>query len=435
MFGQLAHAGPVTLLAAGQEQQGQILREAVQDYVGGSPESVSRSTIVSTTSEQSKPLLVHVAAVARSFYYAAQLGQMRYMKDNGFRVMVVANPDEVLRRFAREAGINALGISMKRAISPLRDLLAIWSIYWRLRKLKPQIVHAHTPKGGLVGMIGAFLAGVRIRVYHVHGLPHLTARGVSRRLLMSAEYVSCSLAHRVYFVSPSIRGIALESGLCAQRKARMLCHGSINGVDARLRFNPDNYNRAEILREMRIPAEAQVIGFIGRIVNDKGVRELMQAWEELRDENRNLYLLIAGPMEDRDAIPADVKAKMLGDERVRYLGEVDDTAPLYKAMDVLAFPTYREGLPLVPLEASAMEVPVVATEIPGCVDAVVDSVTGVIVPAGNAPALKIAVESYLRDPILRRKHGENGRKRALSDFCPDDIWEAQRAEYIDMMKS
>ena len=390
---------------------------------------------MSKTSEQSKPLLVHVATVARSFYYASQLGQIRYMKDHGFRVMVAANPDEVLHRFSREAEVNALGVGMKRAISPLCDLLSIWSIYWKLRKLKPQIVHSHTPKGGLVGMIGAFLAGVRIRVYHVHGLPHLTARGVSRKLLMYAERVSCSLAHRVYFVSPSIREIALESGLCSQRKARMLCNGSINGVDAKLRFNPENYNRAEILREMRIPAEAQVIGFVGRIVNDKGVRELMQAWNNLRDENRNLYLLIAGPMEDKDAIPADVRAKILGDERVRYLGEVDDTAPLYKAMDVLAFPTYREGFPLVPMEASAMEVPVVATEIPGCVDAVVGSVTGVFVPVGNAAALKIAVEAYLRDPILRQKHGENGRKRALSQFNPNDIWEAQRAEYVDMMKS
>lgn len=140
-------------------------------------------------------------------------------------------------------------------------------------------------------------------------------------------------------------------------------------------------------------------------------------------------------MEEKDAIPQEVRECILTDGRIRYVGEVTDTAPLYAVMDVLVFPTYREGFGVVAIEAAAMEVPVVATNIPGVVDAVVDSVTGTLVTPADASALKHALEVYLTDPDLRRAHGCNGRVRALADFRPEDIWEAQRAEYLDLMKT
>lgn len=383
----------------------------------------------------SRPLLIHVATVARSFFYFSQTGQIRWMREHGFEVMVAANPDESLDKFSRLAGIKSLPVSMKRAISPIDDLISIWCAWRQFRRIKPMIVHAHTPKGGLVGMIAAFFAGVNIRVYHLHGLPHLTASGLKRKLLILSEQVTCTLAQQVYFVSPSIRDIAIECEFCSLQKAKILCNGSINGVDAQVHFNPVNYQRSRILEDLNIPDNSSVIGFVGRIVNDKGVRELIQAWKNLRTKYDNLYLLIAGPMEEKDAIPQEVRECILTDGRIRYVGEVTDTAPLYAVMDVLVFPTYREGFGVVAIEAAAMEVPVVATNIPGVVDAVVDSVTGTLVTPADASALKHALEVYLTDPDLRRAHGCNGRVRALADFRPEDIWEAQRAEYLDLMKT
>lgn len=380
--------------------------------------------------------LVHVTTVPLSLWMFFH-GQIAYMKARGFEIHALSSPGELLARFAQREGIPVHAVAMSRTITPWRDLRAIFHLYRHFRAIRPQIVHAHTPKGGMLGMIGAWLARVPVRIYHIHGLPLVTATGYKRFLLRWSDKLACLLAHRVLCVSHSIHQVAVAERLCAARKIAVLLGGSTNGVDASNRFNPQFVGEQARLQERArygIPGHALVIGFVGRIVRDKGLVELAAAWTVLRDEYPTLHLLIAGPFEPQDPIPSDVAELLHDDPRVYLVGQTDDTAQLYSAMDVAILPTYREGFPVVPLEAAAMMLPVVATRIPGCVDAVQDGVTGMLVPVRDAARLTAAIRTYLDDERRRHEHGRAGRERVMRDFHQETLWEALYQVYALLLQ-
>jgi glycosyltransferase involved in cell wall biosynthesis len=374
--------------------------------------------------------LVHLTTVPMTLRFLE--GQVRFVRRAGLEVHALSSPGEGLQEFGRIESIPVHGVPMTRAITPLADLRSLARLTGLLRRLKPSIVHAHTPKAGLLGMIAAWLCKVPVRIYHIHGLPFMTATGWKRWLLRTTERVACTLASRVLCVSRSVREVAIAEGLCPTAKIAVLLGGSINGVDATDRFRPSNdggMTRRGARARYWIPADARVLGFIGRIVRDKGIVELAHAWYALRDMMPDLHLLLVGPLEPQDPVPTEVIRSLHRDPRVHLVGLEWDTPPLYTAMDVLVLPTYREGFPVVPLEAAAMGLPVVATRVPGCVDAVVDGETGALVPARDVEALAAALRAYLGDPRRRAAHGAAGRARVLQDFDQTVIWEATVAEY------
>ena len=335
-------------------------------------------------------VLLHIMTVPRSLGFLT--GQPGYMRACGFEVHALSSPKQrdslsdalALDALAEREKVSVHAVEMTRRITPLRDLSAIARLWRRLRRLRPDIVHAHTPKGGLLGMVGAWLARVPVRIYHIHGLPLITSTGCKRLLLGWSERISCRLAHQVFCVSHSVREIAIEQGLCPAAKIRVLLRGSINGVDARGRFNPagvDEDERRGLRERYRIPADAPVLGFVGRIVRDKGMVELAEAWKILREEISRLHLLVVGRFEPRDPVPPHVAELLHNDSRIHLIGDVDidDMPPLYSIMDLVALPTYREGFNTVCLEATSMGLPVVATCVPGCLDVIEDGVTGILI--------------------------------------------------------
>lgn len=364
-------------------------------------------------------------------------GQVAYMKARGFHISVITSPGDLLEQFAHREGVETYPVLMHRRITPLHDVLALLRIYRILRRVRPDIVHAHTPKGGLLGTVAAWLCRVPVRIYHIRGLPHLASSGVKRRLLRWSEKVACRLAHQVLCVSHSIQQIAIEEGLCPAYKIKVLASGSGQGVDADGRFNPNRFTeqeKQELRSRLGIPQEALVIGFVGRIVRDKGMVELAEAWRHLREDYSQVHLLLVGDYEQQDPVPDEVRNLLNNDPRVHITGWLADTASYYAIMHLLVLPSYREGFPNTPLEAAGMELPVVATDIPGCRDAVEAGQTALLVPPGDARALEKAIRCYLDNPALRQQHGQAGRARVLQLFRQEILWQALYEEYVSLLQ-
>ena len=379
--------------------------------------------------------LVHVTTVPKSFIFLRD--QIGFMSERGVEVVGVSSPGEDLERTREACGIETHALEMPRRISPLQDLATVARLADLLRRLRPDVVHAHTPKGGLLGMLAATAAGVPVRVYHMRGLPMMTATGWRRELLTWTERVSCGLAHHCLCVSHSLREVAIEERLCPASKIEVIAGGSGQGVDARGRFDPTTRpadERARLRASMGIPEDATVVGFVGRLVRDKGIGELAYAWAKLASRHPEAHLVVVGDYEERDAVGEETRALLEDAPRVHMLGWRDDVPTLYSAFDLVTLPTYREGFPNVPLEAAAMGLPVVATRIPGCVDAVDDTHTGLLVPARDARALEGALERYLGDEELRRAHGEAGRARVLASFDPELIYDGIHGVYARLRR-
>src|SRR5439155_1153358 len=251
--------------------------------------------------------------------------------------------------------------------------------------LRPTVTNVGTPKAGLLGGMAAWLNRVPCRFYTLHGLRFETTNGLRRRLLIYAERLACRFAHRVVCVSQSVREKAIASRLTSPERAVLLASGSCNGVDFS-RFAPtlDTIARATELRSrLRIPPQAPVAIFVGRLTCDKGIPELMKAFVRLCDQFPHLRLLLVGCFEDGDPLPVEIRRSLETHPRVILTGAVQDTAPYYALADLVVLPSHREGLPLVVLEGQAAGKPVIGALATGIVDVVADGENGILFPVGD----------------------------------------------------
>ncbi|MFB3880273.1 MAG: sugar transferase [Armatimonadota bacterium] len=347
--------------------------------------------------------------------------QLRFLKASGLDVTIVSSPGPELAAVADEEGVSFAAVPMEREISAPNDVRSFWLLRGLIRRLRPSLVNIGTAKAGLLGGIACWLAGVPVRIYTLHGIRLETTRGLKRRVLMLAERISCRCAHYVLCVSKSVRDRAAELGLAPADRLLVLGEGSFNGVDTE-RFAPTAERiaqAAQIRRELGIPAEAPVIGFVGRFTRDKGIVELVQAYQAVRRRFPEARLLLLGRFETGDPVPPSARSFIETDPGVIHAGYVPDPAAHYQVMDVLALPTYREGYPTVVLEASAAGKPVVATRATGAVDAVEDGVTGLLVPVADSQAFARALIAVLSDAGTAARMGAAGRARVQRHFTTE----------------
>lgn len=359
-------------------------------------------------------------------------GRLRALREAGFRVTLVSSAGAMLDRMAASEGIETIAIPMERQIAPWADLVSLVRLWRLLLRLKPDVVEFSTPKAGLLGMLAGLLAGVPLRVYLLRGLKLETTTGIKRRVLLMAERMAAACAQVVLCNSASLRAKALALGIAPAVKLCMLGEGSSIGVDVE-RFSP---GPSDIRERLGLPRYAPVVGFVGRLTRDKGIPDLIEAFERILEKQPRAYLLLVGWFDaSEDALDGRMCARIEKHPRIVRTGIVADVAPYYRAMDVLILPTLREGFPNVVLEASATGIPVITTLSTGARDAVLPELTGLLIPAGYPEAIVEAATRLLRSPAERQRMGAAGRAWVIEHFVDRHIQHLTTTFYGDMLKS
>lgn len=381
-----------------------------------------------------QPRVLHVGTSALSL--KLMRGQLGFLRDAGFEVIVITSPGEELDSASRSEGIKTYAVPMAREVSPWKDLKSLLQLYQIMRRLRPSITNVGTPKAGLLGGLAAWLAGIPCRFYTLRGLRCETAGGLKLEIFLLMERIACLCAHRVICVSESLRQKAVALGIVKSQRTLVLGSGSSNGVDAsRYAANPMLMQRASKLRqELGIPIDAQVVGFVGRLTQDKGVPELIRAFARLCEMSRDVRLLLVGDFEDGDQVLAETRREIETNPKIIRTGFVPETTAYYQLMDVLALPTHREGFPNVILEAHAAGKPVVAARATGVMDAVIDGVNGILVLIGDFEKLAEALAKILSERCLAEQMGRSGKERALREFSPKVVWSGLLSAYVALLE-
>lgn len=358
-------------------------------------------------------------------------GRLRALREAGFRVTLIASPGDLLDSTTAREGVSMIGLSMHRDIAPLADLGVLIQLWWLLRLLKPDIAEFSTPKAGLLGSLAARWAGVPARVYMLRGLKFETAKGLKRAILMKAERAAAACAQSVLCNSRSVLAEALALRLASPVKLRMLGDGSSNGVDVE-RFSP---GPSGVRAWLGIPEGVPVVGFVGRLTRDKGVPELIEAFGTILEAQPRAHLLLVGWFDAaEDALKSECRARIVEHPRIHCTGLVTDTAPYYRAMDVMVLPTWREGFPNVVLEAAATGIPVITTESTGSRDSVVPEITGLLIPPGYPEAISEAVLKLLRDPDRRVRMGEAARIWVTAHYADEHVLRLAVSYYRSLIR-
>ena len=361
-------------------------------------------------------------------------GQLEYMTQY-YEVVAISSPGEKLKVVKEREKVNTHALKMNRGVTPIADLMAVCKLIIFLRKLKPAIVHTHTPKAGLVGMIAAKLSGVPIRMHTVAGLPLESRTGFRRSILLKAEWLTYKFASKIYPNSKGICAFINSEKLAPGRKVKMIGKGSSNGIDLVhfKRSKEIEQNALSIRRELSIEPEAIVFGFIGRLVKDKGIIELISAYKKISKKHRCHLLLVGKYEQELDPLPGDIIAEIDQNPTIHFLGYQNDVRPYFASFDIFIFPSYREGLPNVLLQAGAMGLPIVASNCTGNTDIIDDKKNGLLVEVGDTEELYMSMEVLLNNAPLRSQLSKNVEGCVRSNYDRTVLWKLIKKEYETLL--
>lgn len=384
-----------------------------------------------------KTKLVRITTVPLSLKILLK-GQHRFMSEH-FDVIGVSSPGKELDEVKKDEEIDVRAIDMSRKITPLKDIKSLWSTYRFLRKEKPQIVHTHTPKAGIVGMLAAKMAGVPHRLHTVAGLPLMEVTGVKRQVLDLVEKLTYASATQVYPNSKGLSDYIIEHKYTDKYKLKVIGNGSSNGIDTSF-FSPEQVSEDQktlLKQQLKIKDTDFVFVFVGRLVGDKGINELIKAFSALnkQENQQRSKLLLVGPLEQElDPLYPETLNEIENNPDIVSVGFQKDVRPYFAISDALVFPSYREGFPNVVMQAGAMELPSIVSDINGCNEIIVKNENGVIVPVKDSESLREEMEKMILDKDYYQKLKKNARPMIEDRFEQSVIWNAILSEYRKLIK-
>lgn len=350
---------------------------------------------------------------------------------DGYEVLAVTSPDDALQRVGEREGVRTLGVPMERHISPLKDLVSLWRLYRVFRKERPDMVHSMTPKAGLLCMLAAWMARVPLRVHTFTGLVFPTASGLKQKLLIATDRLTCSCATHII---PEGNGVKrdLENFKITSKPLKVLGNGNVRGIDPEY-YNRHNVEVVEASASLRRQDKFTFI-FIGRLVGDKGINELVEAFKRLnRDYPDTRLVLVGGHEPNLDPLKEETLTDIATIIDIVAVGRQEDVRPWLAASDALVFPSYREGFPNVVIEAGAMGLPSIVTDINGSNEIIVDGKNGLIVPPLDSDALYSAMVRILTDGDLYAHLASNARPMIVSRYEQGFVRKCLKDFYKDII--
>ncbi|MFZ1290148.1 MAG: glycosyltransferase family 4 protein [Melioribacteraceae bacterium] len=378
-------------------------------------------------------ILFRITTVPISLKYLLN-GQLNFMQKY-YNVFAVSSSGKDLE-FIENLGIRTEVIEMTRSITPFKDIIAIVKMFFLFKKEKPFIVHTHTPKAGLIGMVAAKLAGVPNKLHTVAGLPLMESRGLKRIVLKTVEKFTYYLSDRVYPNSLGLKEFILKSKLCDKAKLKVIGNGSSNGINTEYFSNTVEIieKSVKLKNKLDITDESIVLCYIGRIVKDKGINELISAFNGITIPN--LKLLLLGEEESElDPISENSKIILLKNSNIIKCGWQNDVRAYLAITDIFVFPSYREGFPNVVLQAGAMGIPCIVSNINGCNEIIINNKNGIIIEPKNEIQLKKAIIQLVEDTSLRKELALNARAMIVERFEQHYVWNEILNEYKTFEKS
>lgn len=359
-------------------------------------------------------------------------GNLRFLSDR-FDVCAISSKHEDLQQIGEREGVRTHYIPMVRPIALLRDVVCLFKFVFFFLKERPYVVHGNTPKASMLSMVAAWVTRVPVRIYMCHGLRYQGTQGKMRKLLMWMEKLTCACATEVICVSNGVRDMFAADGICDFNKSVVIGAGSATGVDVE-HFNPEVVEHNVLRTELGLSQDDFVFIFVGRLVTDKGINELVSAFDRLSEKYPQAHLVLIGNEElEQNPITSDSRNIINSNKHIYAIGRRTDVRPYLMDADAFVFPSYREGFGMVLIEANSMGIPAISSDIIGCNEIIIEGENGVLIPSRNEEALYIKMREWLEHPEEVKRMSAICRNTIVKRFNRSDVWNLYLKEFLRLV--